>query len=90
MARYRVRIPPQTHRRPPHLLLCQTSPVLPLETEGKRELPFLLQTASLVTSTAGACARTEQCMEVFRPRMEADVSQHALLLLELGMLSTSE
>lgn len=62
MARYRVCIAPQTHRRPPHLLLCQTSPVLPLETEGKRELPFLLQTASLVTSTAGACARTEQRM----------------------------
>jgi len=65
--------------------------VLPLETTGKRELPFLLQTAShVMTRTTGACARTEQHTVVFRPRMEADVSQHALSLLELGLLSTSE
>lgn len=80
----RMSIPPQTHRRPPHFVLCQMSPVLPVETVGKRELPFLLQTASPVPSIAGACARMEQLMEVFRPRMEADVSQHALLLLEVG------
>ena len=89
-ARYHVCILPQTHRRSPHLFPCQMSPVLLVETGGKRELPFLLQTASPVTSTAGACARTEQHMDVFRRRMEDDVSQHALSLLELGVLSTSE
>lgn len=60
----------------PHLFPCQMSPVLPVETGGKRELPFSLQTAWPVTSPAGACARTEQYMKVFGPRMEADVSQH--------------
>lgn len=58
-------------------------PCAPSGDRRQEGTPIFPLNSMACANTAGACARTEQYMKVFGPRMEADISQ-SLLLLDLG------